>query len=107
MLRGEAMNKHERRLQRQLAQLGHTSPLVKRIIEFLVQEHLRPLRIPLGVLLVLGGLLGFLPILGFWMVPLGLLLLALDIPAQRPSVAGCLVSGRRLLRRWRSRLRLG
>ena len=40
-------------------------------------------RVPLGVALIVGGLLGFLPILGFWMIPLGLLLLAEDIPALR------------------------
>ena len=40
-------------------------------------------RIALGVLLVFLGLLGFLPILGFWMVPLGLLILSADIPAVR------------------------
>jgi hypothetical protein len=38
-------------------------------------------RITLGVLLILGGLLGFLPILGFWMLPLGAVLLAKDVPA--------------------------
>jgi hypothetical protein len=44
----------------------------------------RWLRIPLGVLLVLGGLLGFLPVLGFWMIPLGLWLLAVDfLPVRR------------------------
>jgi hypothetical protein len=31
-----------------------------------------------GVLLTLGGLLGFLPVLGYWMLPLGLTLLAVD-----------------------------
>jgi hypothetical protein len=41
------------------------------------------LRSLLGVLLCVGGLLGFLPILGFWMLPLGLALIALDIPALR------------------------
>ena len=39
------------------------------------------LRILLGVLLILGGLLGFLPILGFWMIPLGVVVLSRDIPA--------------------------
>lgn len=38
-------------------------------------------RLPAGVLLILGGLLGFLPVLGLWMLPLGLALLAEDIPA--------------------------
>ena len=44
----------------------------------------RALRIALGVLLVLaGGLGGWLPILGFWMVPLGLVVLSVDIPRVR------------------------
>lgn len=41
------------------------------------------IRIGLGCLLVLGGFLGFLPVLGFWMVPLGLIILAIDIPMAR------------------------
>ena len=32
----------------------------------------RPLRIALGAALVVCGIVGFLPILGFWMIPLGL-----------------------------------
>jgi hypothetical protein len=43
----------------------------------------RVARIAIGVALVLLGLLGFLPILGFWMVPLGLIILSADIPAIR------------------------
>jgi hypothetical protein len=43
----------------------------------------RAVRIGIGVALVLGGLVGFLPILGFWMVPLGFLVLATDIPVIR------------------------
>lgn len=37
----------------------------------------------LGVVLVIGGFLGFLPIFGFWMLPLGAALIALDIPPLR------------------------
>ena len=40
-------------------------------------------RIALGVLLVILGLFGFLPVLGFWMIPLGLGVLSYDIPAVR------------------------
>lgn len=36
------------------------------------------LRVLIGILLVLCGFLGFLPILGFWMVPLGLVVLSHD-----------------------------
>ncbi len=43
----------------------------------------RILRILIGVLLVIGGLFAFLPILGFWMIPLGLLVLSIDIPRVR------------------------
>ena len=40
-------------------------------------------RVTIGVLLVAFGFLGFLPVLGFWMVPLGLLVLSQDIGAVR------------------------
>lgn len=40
-------------------------------------------RIGIGLLLVAAGTLGFLPVLGFWMIPLGLLVLSHDIPAVR------------------------
>jgi hypothetical protein len=43
----------------------------------------RALRITIGCLLVLGGCLGFLPVLGFWMIPLGLLVLSSDFAAIR------------------------
>jgi hypothetical protein len=43
----------------------------------------RIFRLIIGVALILGGLLGFLPILGFWMIPLGLLILSVDLPIVR------------------------
>ena len=43
----------------------------------------RILRVGLGVALIVGGLLGFLPVLGFWMLPLGLAVLSVDIPWVR------------------------
>ncbi|MGH7004902.1 MAG: hypothetical protein ACREIP_13230 [Alphaproteobacteria bacterium] len=36
------------------------------------------MRRTVGGLLVVGGTLGFLPVLGFWMVPLGLVVLSQD-----------------------------
>jgi len=41
------------------------------------------LRICIGVILILGGFLGFLPLLGFWMVPMGLVVLSVDLPIAR------------------------
>jgi hypothetical protein len=46
-------------------------------------------RIVLGVLFVVFGMLGFLPILGFWMIPVGLLILSQDLA---------------IVRRWRRRV---
>jgi hypothetical protein len=43
----------------------------------------RPVRMAMGILLVIAGLVGFLPILGFWMVPMGLLILSVDSPRIR------------------------
>lgn len=43
----------------------------------------KPPRVALGVGFVLLGCVGFLPILGFWMVPVGLLILSADFPAVR------------------------
>jgi len=50
--------------------------------EFRVPQQ-KWLRILLGVSLVLGGLVGFLPIVGFWMLPLGLFVLSVDVPIVR------------------------
>ena len=49
-----------------------------------VRAHVPPgTRLVLGVMLIAGGLVGFLPILGFWMIPLGVAVAALDV---RPLV---------------------
>jgi hypothetical protein len=41
------------------------------------------LRTVFGLVFVVAGVFGFLPVLGFWMVPVGLALVALDIPPLR------------------------
>lgn len=43
----------------------------------------RVLRIVIGVALIIGGLVGFLPVVGFWMIPLGILVLSVDLPWAR------------------------
>ena len=44
-------------------------------------------RFPLALLLMACGVFGFLPILGFWMLPLGLVLIAQDITPLRQPIA--------------------
>jgi hypothetical protein len=43
----------------------------------------RPMRVAIGVGLLFGGSLWFLPILGIWMIPLGLLVLSHDFARVR------------------------
>ena len=58
-----------------------------------------------GFLFIVGGMLGFLPILGFWMVPLGVLLLALDIPPLRRPTAELMIRAERRWSEWRRKRR--
>lgn len=65
---------------------GNAVPGRRKISIFGRDFHLpqsRSARIAVGVALIFGGILGFLPILGFWMIPLGFLVLSQDIPAVR------------------------
>lgn len=44
-------------------------------------------RLPAGLLLIVGGVFSFLPILGVWMLPLGLMLIAADVRLLRRPMA--------------------
>ena len=56
-------------------------------------------RLVVGTALIIGGIVGFLPVLGFWMIPLGLFILSQDFPAVRAFRRRWTVKlGRRLTR---------
>jgi hypothetical protein len=55
---------------------------VKRIHRFATRLP-KPLRILLGMALIVGGLFSFLPVLGLWMLPLGFVILSIDVPFIR------------------------
>jgi hypothetical protein len=61
-----------------------------RFVRWLREPSSRWVRIPLALLLIVGGILSFLPILGVWMLPLGLLLIAQDVPFLQPPLARAL-----------------
>lgn len=64
---------------------GRLSPRPARFVAWLRRPSSRFTRIPLALLLIFGGIFSFLPVLGLWMLPLGLLLFAQDVPVlQRP-----------------------
>ncbi len=60
--------------------LGAMPAFAQRWFAWLRRPEAKWVRLPVGVLMILGGFAGFLPILGFWMVPVGLVLLGEDIP---------------------------
>jgi hypothetical protein len=73
---------------------------VSRAVRWLRSPASRWVRIPLGLLFIAGGLLWFLPVLGVELLPIGLLLVAQDVPFLKKPV------GRGMLwleRKWLSR----
>ena len=71
-------------LERRLGRLIRRLPgKIQAITRWLRRPASRWARIPAGVLLIIGGCLSILPVFGLWMLPLGLILLADDIPPLR------------------------
>ena len=63
-------------------------PRLSRFIRWLRTPSSFWVRVLVAVLLILGGVFSFLPLLGLWMLPLGLLLIAQDVVIlQRPLLA--------------------
>jgi hypothetical protein len=78
------------------AELNRYFEMIDRRVPISVSQFIRWLRMPssfairlvIAMLLILGGIFSFLPVLGLWMLPLGLLLIAQDVsPLQKPLVA--------------------
>ncbi|WP_225026257.1 hypothetical protein [Xinfangfangia pollutisoli] len=89
--------RHRRRarLDRQFARLRRSLPWIDGWIAHLQSDRAALIRLPVALLLTLGGLLWFLPILGLWMLPAGLFLLAIDIPALQAPVSAWSIRARR------------
>lgn len=102
-----ARSREKRRLIRQFQGLERRIPTLRRPIRLLLRDRWTLMRLPLAFLMIAGGLLSFLPFLGVWMLPLGVLLLAVDIPVLRPTASAFVIRGRRWvserLRRLRTR----
>lgn len=53
---------------------------LRRFVLWLRQPSSRIVRIIVSALLILGGVFSFLPLLGVWMLPLGLIIISQDLP---------------------------
>lgn len=56
---------------------------MQKTLSWLREPERKWIRIPAGILFMLGGCMAFLPVLGVWMIPVGILLLSEDIPFFR------------------------
>jgi hypothetical protein len=99
------MTNGERRFKRQFDAIERLIPPLRGPMSRLRRNSWFPVRFPIALLLILGGFLSFLPILGVWMLPLGLLLLAVDLPILRGPISFAIIHGRRKTRRWLRRWR--
>lgn len=104
-----AKQRRERRFQRQFDALGRLVPALRGPMSTLRQDSWFPIRFPVALLLIVGGIFSFLPVLGIWMLPLGLLLLAVDLPILRGPISAAIIRGRRkgrlLAKRWKAKRR--
>jgi hypothetical protein len=87
-----------------------TPDAVSRAIGWLRDPKSRWIRLPIGILFILASFLWFLPVLGIELLPIGLLLIAQDVPFLRKPVGKMMlwledrwVALRQRFRRWRSR----
>lgn len=99
------MTPTERRFQRQFEVLSRLVPALRRPLVLLRRKGWRLVRLPVALMLIAGGLLSFLPVLGVWMLPFGLLLLAVDLPLLRSPISVLMIRARRRIKRWTVRWR--
>src|SRR4051794_36908410 len=84
---------------------------VAQAIRWLPRPSSFPVRLIVALLLILGGIFSFLPVLGIWMLPLGLLFIAQDAPFLQKPLAAALgwteAKWKWLKAKWISRRRVG
>lgn len=83
---------------------GRLPPFAGRLLTQLRKPRARLARRAAALVLIAAGLFGFLPVLGFWMLALGILLLARDIPWLRRATVRVMIYGESWWR-WRSERR--
>jgi hypothetical protein len=100
------------KLDRYFEMINRRVPIsVSRFIRWLRRPSSFAVRLVIAILLIVGGIFSFLPVLGLWMLPLGLLLIAQDVRLlQKPLVVAfvCVERTVEWLRvKWRDRWTTG
>jgi hypothetical protein len=94
------MSRTDRRFQRQFEVLSRLIPALRGPLTALRGNRWLLVRLPLALIFIAGGILSFLPFLGIWMLPLGLLLLAVDLPFLRGPISSLMIRARRRIKVW-------
>jgi hypothetical protein len=93
--------KHKRRkdeLEKAFDQLEHETPdVVTRAICWIHRPEARSVRLPVGIVCIAASFFWFLPVIGIELLPIGLLLIAQDVPVLRRPVGRMTLF---LLNRW-------
>ncbi len=96
----------DRRVDRLTAKLPNA---LRRAIDWLREPRRIWIRVGAAILFILGGIFAILPVLGLWMLPVGLALLAQDVPGLKvpleKSARWIEATWKRLKERWRNRNR--
>ena len=92
-----------RRFERQFDAIERMIPMVRRPLTAIRARGWWIVRLPIAVLFILGGFLAVLPVFGLWMLPVGLLLLAVDFEILRGPLSDLIVRVRRRIALWRRR----
>jgi len=89
------------RLERQFDAIGRQFPPLNRPLAAIRTRGWWIIRLPIALLFIAGGMLAILPFLGLWMLPVGLLLLAVDLPLLRAPLSNAMIRARRRYDIWR------
>jgi hypothetical protein len=88
---------------------GFLPPRLARALRWVHHPQSRYVRIPLGILCIIASFFWFLPVIGLEYLPIGLLLIAQDVPFMRAPVGRFMLRLldelgrlRRWWRRWRA-----
>ena len=85
------MSEHKKELDRHFAWFEtKLPPRPARFVGWLRKPSSRYAGFRVAVLLMTGGVFSFLPVLGLWMLPLGLVLFAQDVPVLQKPMARAL-----------------
>jgi hypothetical protein len=82
---------------------GHMPDWAGRNFDRLRQPEAVWVRVPAGIALIGGGVLSFLPVLGIWMLPVGVALLACDVRPMQPPLARALRFANRKIEKRKAR----